>query len=204
VSRRAGAEPPNPAYVYNYFRTYDPTTGRYLESDAIGLQGGLNTYGYVGGDPLSSNDPYGLIKWEGDFEIGALSGGVGVARVVFNLESECVAGKKVRIRDWVFWAFQTDYGLPLGAVRGSVRLEDGLSSLNADNLNHQNLEGDFSATSIGPTVGPFGLPVGIDLGKASGLAHVSGFDIGWIAQATAGKLKIPRGKVRYEECECTQ
>ena len=45
---------------YNYFRDYDPTVGRYVESDPAGLRGGLNTYAYVRNDPVELVDPNGL------------------------------------------------------------------------------------------------------------------------------------------------
>ena len=47
---------------YNYQRDcYDPSTGRYCQSDPIGLEGGINPYLYVDAQPLNDIDPLGLV-----------------------------------------------------------------------------------------------------------------------------------------------
>jgi RHS repeat-associated protein len=45
---------------YNYFRDYDPATGRYLQSDPLGVRIGNNTYGYSNQSPTGWTDPRGL------------------------------------------------------------------------------------------------------------------------------------------------
>lgn len=51
---------PETGYSYNYFRDYDPSVGRYVQSDPIGLRGGLNSYVYANLDPNKNIDPNGL------------------------------------------------------------------------------------------------------------------------------------------------
>ena len=61
---------------YNYYRDYNSMLGRYIQSDPIGLQGGINTYGYVGGSSLDSADELGLAINLSTGAIGAIIGGI--------------------------------------------------------------------------------------------------------------------------------
>ena len=47
---------------YNYYRDYDPATGRYVETDSIGLKGGLNTFEYASSNTARWTDPFGLAR----------------------------------------------------------------------------------------------------------------------------------------------
>ncbi|MBL8713620.1 MAG: hypothetical protein JNM12_12030 [Alphaproteobacteria bacterium] len=53
---------------YNWNRYYNPAIGRYISSDPIGLAGGLNTFGYVGQNPVFWIDPLGLIEGLSEWE----------------------------------------------------------------------------------------------------------------------------------------
>ena len=61
---------------YNMARYYDPRIGGYISSDPIGLAGGLNTYRYVGNNPLRWIDPWGLVELAPEWG-GGLGGGPG-------------------------------------------------------------------------------------------------------------------------------
>jgi RHS repeat-associated protein len=54
-----GREPEEAGLIYYRARYYDPSIGRFTQQDPIGLRGGINTFAYVNGNPLSLIDPSG-------------------------------------------------------------------------------------------------------------------------------------------------
>ena len=85
-------------FNYNLNRDYMPNLGRYLQSDLIGINGGMNPYLYVVGNPLNYRDPQGL--WAGIDDAVFTLGGGGVG-VVGQGISDLLSGKVSSWQDYV-------------------------------------------------------------------------------------------------------
>jgi RHS repeat-associated protein len=102
-----------PDLWYNRHRDFDPSTGRYVQADPIGLAGGDNPYSYADGNALKYVDPSGECPWCIGIVVGAAIE-VGI-QAYENYES----GKDVTNPDCYNWR---DVGVAgaVGAFGGGV------------------------------------------------------------------------------------
>ena len=126
---------------YNWNRYYNPATGRYISSDPIGLEGGINTFLYAAASPVMMVDPEGLYSWwdfQGDLadaQIGALEGLAGLSdSLTFGQSRRYRQEQGLEYADTCSTAYQagdwTGTGMGLvtagaGIARGGLRIEMG-------------------------------------------------------------------------------
>jgi len=68
--------------MYRRNRYYDPGSGQFTQEDPIGLAGGLNLYGFAGGDPVNFSDPFGLMPCKGPGDPECVAKGVLVGAAI--------------------------------------------------------------------------------------------------------------------------
>ena len=167
---------------YNYFRNYESATGRYAQSDPMGLMGGMSTYAYAGNNPLVYTDPTGTTIWHvGIFVAGFDSpiGGVTLGR--FQATSDCKDGK-IGFAQGTIGSLGSDFGGKAGFIGYTVDLDDGLDYIDPNVLNGLYVsEGGGLVIGGGVTYGNVRLGAArgtFGWGGAGGLSFGEGADFG--------------------------
>jgi hypothetical protein len=152
-------------------RDYDPTTGRYLQADPLGLVDGASVYGYVKQSPLRLVDPKGEAVLAIEFNVDAYAFGGGSFSIGRYWEWGCECGDGVETGQYKTW--RRGSGLSLGLSIVVTFMPNGCKE---DFFGEsRSLEGSLLAvtggggfTSGGVGFGTVGLGIGFPVGVSIG------------------------------------
>lgn len=154
---------------YNYFRTYDPETGRYLESDPIGLNGGPNVFTYAENVPVQFIDPRGLLV-TGDW----------IKEPRLNLTDYGITGANIiapYFNEWSYLKLFRLYGFATGFVNIDVQCTDTEACDKREWEIHQQIDVSYHGyKDIGPNTAAVGASsfAGPLAGSATGIITLGG------------------------------
>jgi RHS repeat-associated protein len=107
-------------------RMYSPTLGRFLQTDPVGTQGGINLYGYVGNDPLNLVDIFGLTA-DNPQGSGQNNGSL-LAGVAIGATAVCVAAEPCGAAEGIGLATAVVLGAALGLSGDTAQTQTGVTS----------------------------------------------------------------------------
>ncbi len=187
-------------------RAYSPSLGRWLNRDPINMEGGLNLYGYAGGNPVNTTDPTGTKDW--------VDKGLQVTNDVIAGFADTVSfGATKYARPWLakhLWGTEDTTDICSGSYMFGQVLGVAHSIVTGKVAANAVKSGAASGTLLGGRVEQFGrwwygstTMVGKGLGKLTGRPPPNMADDGYaLAMGTLWGLKIFYGQwMNMEDCK---
>ncbi len=174
------------AGMYSYgFRFYSPGSGRFINRDPIGEDGGTNLYGFVGNNPVNMADYYGLTTFASGLEVAGAIGPLSFslsAKQVVGFSNQGVSTGLILTPSFGVGAGAEAHVQVFGEVTDAYGVRDiEATSFEAGGSAGVGVSGTLDAVSSGDPLNPNtprGVKAGLGVGGGAGVHGMLGYGLG--------------------------